>query len=345
MRRLFWRGFQAGAAVAGGAALAFTLEAAAPAKAARPVATSTPARPVVLGPVPALPPAPMAERATVRTAPVERHDALGHSWKAGAIMTGATRHRLIFFSFDDGPDRRRTPALLDRLDATGVRAMFFVNANRFQGAGRAIDEQIAIAREIVRRGHYVASHTVDHLQLPLLDDAKALEQIVGAEDLFERVFGERPWMFRPPGGARSPRIDNLLASRDYTTVLWNLGAGDFQVSSAEEVFTTWKRVAERREREFGERGGIVLLHDTHEWSVEAFQLIVNELLKRNCALYAAGEELYDIVDEPSYFFEARGDRPASTFAAMAEPDAALLEARQARLREETSQRCAVDESR
>ena len=77
---------------------------------------------------------------------------------------------------------------------------------------------------------------------------------------------------------------------------------------------------ERRERENGERGGVILLHDTHEWSVEAFPRIVAELQRRNCALLEQGEELYDIVGDPRWFHaprpeDASAEAPAAPFRA------------------------------
>jgi peptidoglycan/xylan/chitin deacetylase (PgdA/CDA1 family) len=257
----------------------------------------------------------------------------------GRIVEGGTPQRLILFSFDDGPDRRSTPLLLDRLDAVGIKAVFFLTADRIIGRSPAEREQAALAREIVARGHLVGSHTVDHLQLPLLDDEAAIAQIVGAEEIFERVLGFRPSLIRPPYGARSPRIDALLAERGYTTVLWNLGAGDFQVKTAGEVLDTFRRVLERREREQDEHGGIVLLHDTYSWSVDAFQLIYAELRARNCKLLERGEELYDIVNDFSFFFEPRAGAAPGTLAAPARLPQAVFDERQARLRQETAQRC------
>lgn len=266
------------------------------------------------------------------------HDALGLGLKDGRIMTGATPHRLILFTFDDGPSRFTTPTLLDRLDAAGVRALFFLTGSNMRGENVAERKHQEIARETVRRGHYVASHGYMHRQMPLLDASEALSELTVTEQLFERVLGQRPYLFRPPGGAHSPRIDKLLADRGYTMVLWNLGAGDFQVRTAEEVHQTWRAVLERRQAQ-GEEGGIILLHDTYAWSVEAFQLIVRDLLDRNCELLDKGEELYDFVDDPRMFFEARGDGGPSAVAKPADLSPEVLEVRQARLREETAQRC------
>jgi len=248
---------------------------------------------------------------------------------------------LILFSFDDGPDRRTTPLLLDRLDAVGVKALFFLTASRIAERNPWEREQAALAREIAARGHLVGSHTVDHLQLPLLDDAGAVAQVLGAEQIFQRVLGFRPSLIRPPGGARSPRIDTLLAERGYTTVLWNLGAGDFQVKSSIEVLEIFRKVLERREREQGEYGGILLLHDLYSWSVDAFQLIWAELWARNCKLLERGEELYDVVSDLQFFYQPRAGAPAGTPATPARIPAEVFEARQAKLRRETAQRCSA----
>ena len=261
----------------------------------------------------------------------------------GRIIEGATRHRLIYFTFDDGPDRRTTPLLLDRLDAVGVKATFFLTASRIAGKNAMEREQAELAREIVARGHSIGNHTLDHRQLPLLTDTEALEQLRRAEDIFDDVIGFHPLLVRPPGGARSPRIDELLAQRGYTTVLWNLGADDFMVKSAEDLTENLSNMLDRREREHGDLGGVVLLHDTYAWSVDAFQLIYAELAARNCRLLASGDELYDLGPDLRFFYQPRDGAPASVSASPAEPPAAELAERQATLRRITAQRCAAAE--
>jgi peptidoglycan-N-acetylglucosamine deacetylase len=269
----------------------------------------------------------------------EAERATGGAYRDGMIITGTTPHRLILFTFDDGPDPATTPLLLDRLDDVGIKAVFFLVASRIAGATPIERHQATIAREIARRGHIVGGHTIDHVQMPLLDDAAALAQLSGTDEIFQRVFGSRPWLFRPPFGAHSQRIDQHLAARRYTMVLWNLGAGDFQVRTAEEVYRTWLKVLERREREFGDRGGIVLLHDTYPWSVDAFQMIVSHLMARNCELLDGDEELYDIVDDLDFFYVPRGDALAEAEAPAVRVSDALIAERQRRLRETTARRC------
>jgi len=272
-------------------------------------------------------------------------DPLGARTAAGLTIHGSTPHRLILFTFDDGPERSTTPELLDRLDAAGTRAVFFMAGHRIRGENNRQREQQEIARDAVRRGHIVASHTVDHFALTSLGGESLRRQIEDNERIFEDVFGGRPWLFRPPFGLHSSRVDAYLADRGYTIVMWNLGTGDYQVNTAAEVLETWRRVFARREQQEGERGGIILLHDTHAWSVEAFTLIHRDLMARNCDLLATGEELFDVVDDVSLFFVPRGaadtDQPAPP--AVLPPE--ILAARQARVREATRARCAETAAR
>lgn len=266
--------------------------------------------------------------------------ASGALWREGAIITGAAAQRLILFTFDDGPDRNTTPALLDVLDELGIRAVFFVTAEHLAGPGNRAAEQRELVEQMLARGHIVGNHTFHHEQLPLLDDRTALEEVLATERTLTPLLGERPWLIRVPGGSRSPRIDAMLAERGYTQVLWNLGTGDFQVRDAAEVVRTFRRVLARRERENAERGGIVLLHDLHPWSVEAVPGIVAHLRARNCELLAAGDELYDIVDDPTYFYAPRAaDAGAGSEAPPARMPAEVHALRQEQLRNEARAHC------
>ncbi len=274
--------------------------------------------------------------------PPDDPDPTGRAFGGGRVITGATPHRLVLFTFDDGPDQRTTPRLLDMLDEAGVKAVFFVTTNRFRDPMPWYRKNAELVREIARRGHLVGSHTVNHEELPALEDAGAAFEIDDAARTIEETLGARPFLFRPPGGSRSPRIDGLLASRGYTTLTWNLGAGDFQVQSAEQVFRTFVRVLERRERDDGQLGGVVLLHDTYPHTVEAFPRIVEYLRSRNCELLGRGEELFDIVSDPSFFFVPRGSAPATAEAPAAIVDPDVLAFRQERLREATRRRCSAE---
>ncbi|MCA9603291.1 MAG: polysaccharide deacetylase family protein, partial [Myxococcales bacterium] len=132
---------------------------------------------VVEGVTPPAPPYAVSNRSgtpsVLRTEDVPEpptHDATGERFRDGMVITGATPHRLILFTFDDGPHWKTTPRLLDMLDATGIHAVFFLTGDRLVGQGKRQDEQRALVKEIAARGHFVGNHTFAHVQLPLLTE-------------------------------------------------------------------------------------------------------------------------------------------------------------------------------
>jgi len=258
--------------------------------------------------------------------PIPNQDVTGLRFPSGLTIRGGSKHRAILFTFDDGPSRRNTPRLLDMLDDLGIKAVFFVKSESFGNGNPWEREHAEIVREIVRRGHLVGNHTETHRQLPLLRNAEIEAELALSERKIERTIGSKPRLIRPPGGALSNRVEQLLGENGYTSVMWALYGGDLEVSTPEEVVRTFFRVLERREREVGDRGGIVLMHDTKSHSLDAVPRLVNALQKRNCQLLADGEELYDIVDDLGYFIP--GHEPDET-----------LEERQEELRERARRAC------
>jgi len=270
----------------------------------------------------------------------EEHDAFREDLGGGRIAYGFIRHRMLHFSFDDGPRLDTTPQLLEHLDDYGIRATFFVVARGFDGRNRVDREKAELVREIVRRGHTLGGHTYDHQRLTSLEDEAIVAQLVRSEEILERVAGARPWLFRAPYGARDERVDALVAERGYTQVMWNITSRDVSSRSAEEVLEAWTEALDRRERHPRGPGGIVLLHDTKPWVVEAFPAMIEELRARNCELLEEeGEELWDVVPDLSVFHQDRGDADASRRARTVELDEELVAERQRLVREEAAGYC------
>jgi peptidoglycan/xylan/chitin deacetylase (PgdA/CDA1 family) len=260
------------------------------------------------------------------SAPTVARPGLAGEFLPGHILTGETGHRLIHFTFDDGPDSRTTPHLLNELDRLGIKATFFFSASRFRGVGSRVTQTRDLAREVLRRGHSVGSHSADHQRMRSMSFAKLQAQLDASDQLFTEIFGRRTYLFRPPWGSHSAALDELLSQRADTLVLWNLGMADWVERPPLELAQSFLRRMDRAESEAGQRGGVVLMHDTHAWSIEALPLIVSALRQRNCQLLAGGEELYDIVDDLTPW-RAAGDAWSE------------LAARQTELRARTSVSC------
>jgi peptidoglycan/xylan/chitin deacetylase (PgdA/CDA1 family) len=238
---------------------------------------------------------------------------------------GSTRRRILHFTFDDGPDARTTPRLLDILDRVGVKATFFFSTSRFTGKERRNAAAPDLAREVAARGHQLGSHGYEHQHMSRLRPPQLQEQLGNSEAMFQKVFGTRTYLLRPPFGSRNEALDQMLADGKYVTVMWNVGMADWNARPPEMIRLTFWRVLARNELERGERGGVVLLHDTHDWSIDAFQLIMRSIAEKNCELLGKGEELYDVVDSLAPFVAPLSD--------------AAYAARQAELREKVAAQC------
>lgn len=265
----------------------------------------------------------------------EPRDALAAHLGNGRIVSGLAAHRALHFTFDDGPSEH-TPALLDALDAHGVRATFFLVARQLEHArGRRI------AREIARRGHTVGLHSYRHDDLTTFDAAALRRDLDRSERIYADVFGARPWLFRPPYGRHSEQTDLELASRGYTQVLWNVTTSDGHARSAEDVVVGFREALDRQERMPRGQGGVVVFHDTHRWVVEAMPQVFEEIERRNCALAEEGEELWDVHEDLSAWHQERGRAAATRSARRMHLSDDELAARQVEIAERTASRCGV----
>ena len=204
--------------------------------------------------------------------------------RAGAMISSLYHPRLEAAILDVRIERGPSSMQIAReLSRRGVRATFFVNAYRLAGGSDAAERQRALLVEEVERGHFVGNHTWDHARLSDLAPAAQEKEILDGERGIARVLGERPWLFRPPYGRRTPESDRLLAARGYTVVLWNVSSEDPFLRAPDKVLA---HVLDEIRKQ---GGGIVLFHDTHPWTVAALPRFFDALADENCRRVAAGQ--------------------------------------------------------
>ena len=218
----------------------------------------------------------------------------------GQVVRGEERPGTITFTFDDGPDHRTTPILLDQLDRFGIKATFFVTAFKFHTHTAGGLENQAVLRDIHRRGHFIGSHTFSHQDLTTLDDEGWRTEVIQVEQVIRGITGHRPWVLRPPFGRVDSQTLTRLTKGGYTTVMWNLDSEDWKAASASQLFQNATRVIEENPQ-----GGVMLFHDTNRSTIEAFPLIVEWILERNARLHAEGMPLLEIVGLEHYI-KSRG---------------------------------------
>ncbi|MDD5307148.1 MAG: polysaccharide deacetylase family protein [Deltaproteobacteria bacterium] len=223
----------------------------------------------------------------------------GNLWEpllgGGALVRGHERPGTIAFTFDDGPDHRTTPVLLDELDRYGVKAAFFVSGHRFHPLTAGGAENQAVLRDMVRRGHVIGNHGFSHKDVTALDEQGWRDEVTQVELLVKTVTGRKPTLFRPPFGRLGAEARARLEAEGYTVVMWNLDPLDWQPVDARSLLDRVKKVVAENPA-----GGVLLMHDTNRTVVEAFPMIMEWLAERNAVERAAGRPGLEIAGLESY---------------------------------------------
>lgn len=221
----------------------------------------------------------------------------GDRYARGPILTGRVPERRLMFTFDDGPFWPTTSKLLDVLDRRGLRTAFFVSGHRLVGRDHDALQNRRTLREIYRRGHLVGNHSFSHKRLTEFGESELRWQIDEPSRLIREVTGEAPRLFRPPFAVTGPTVLSMLADRGYTAVLWSIDPVDWLRETPEDVLRATTRAIEARNGE----GGIVLLHDTHAATVQAFPLILDWIEQKNAVLRERGEAPYEIAGLDAFY--------------------------------------------
>lgn len=189
------------------------------------------------------------------------------------ICHGSPQRKWVALTFDDGPDPRSTPALLDWLREAKVEATFFC-------VGERVAANPALAARIVREGHLVENHSHVHSNhTNFWSTGRLREELTQAQSAMEQAAGKRPQLFRPPMGLSNPRVFRAARALDLKVIGWTARGLDTKLTEpAQIVERIMKRVRP---------GGIVLLHDGNI-PVERLLETVRKLLDK---LRAAGYEV------------------------------------------------------
>jgi peptidoglycan-N-acetylglucosamine deacetylase len=97
----------------------------------------------------------------------------------------------LALTFDDGPDPKWTPKILDILKQKNVKGTFFL-------IGAEGADNISLMRRIVREGNEIGSHTYTHPDISEISSRQLDLEISLTERLFESKLGLQPLYFRPP---------------------------------------------------------------------------------------------------------------------------------------------------
>lgn len=163
------------------------------------------------------------------------------------ICWGPRDQKRVALTFDDGPDERSTPALLELLRERGVRVTFF-------GIGKRVAAHPEIAARIVREGHLLENHSYNHSNATNFFSVPHLRtELNQAQDSIRSATGVAPKCFRPPMGLSNPRVFRAAREVGLDMIGWSSRGLDTKVTDPEKIVS---RICRRVKP-----GAIILLHD------------------------------------------------------------------------------------
>ena len=200
---------------------------------------------------------------------------------------GADPHK-IALTFDDGPDARYTPQVLEVLRREQVPATFFI-------IGLNGDLNARLLQRIVDEGHEIGNHTFTHPNIARISPQLLSLELSATERLFESRLGRRSVLFRPPYAEdvepETPdQVKPLLVTGalGYYTIGMQIDPGDWRNPGVDQIVQATINGAVRGE------GNVVLLHDSggdRAQTVEALPQIIAGLRARGFQLVRISELL------------------------------------------------------
>jgi len=178
----------------------------------------------------------------------------------------------VALTFDDGPNARATPQILNVLAKHGAHATFFTLAHN-------VDRLPELARRIAAEGHELGIHGDRHLPMPILLPWMIRNEIERSAGAVERATGVVARHYRPPFGFMVPSQARYVAAFGYLPVLGDVYPEDPQRPGAHVIVRrTLARVS---------AGSILILHDgspfgdaDRDQTVEALGVILEHMKQR-----------------------------------------------------------------
>ena len=97
----------------------------------------------------------------------------------------------VALSFDDGPDPKWTPRILDVLKKKGVKGTFMM-------IGAEAAENVSLMQRVAREGNEIGNHTWSHPDISEISNRQLDLELKLTERLFASKLGLQPLYFRPP---------------------------------------------------------------------------------------------------------------------------------------------------
>ena len=183
--------------------------------------------------------------------------------QAKYLVCGSDEKKLAL-TFDVGYENGHTAKILDTLQKTDVKALFFVT-------GHFVSENAALLNRMKDEGHLVGNHTSKHPDMKKKADSESFSlELTTLNDDFRAATGkEIDKYYRPPGGVFNLEQLEYAKEMGYTTLFWSLAYVDWEVDKQPSRETAFNKLLPRTHP-----GAIVLLHTTSATNADILEELI-----------------------------------------------------------------------
>ncbi|WP_240613592.1 polysaccharide deacetylase family protein [Pueribacillus theae] len=167
------------------------------------------------------------------------------------IYKANTNQKVIALTFDDGPDRRFTPQILDVLNKHHVKGTFFL-------LGTRVEKYPDVAKRIQNEGHVIGNHTYWHPELTKTSVKNMKWEVKKNEEAIQSITNFKTQLFRAPYGALDDDLVDELSKMGYRGVGWSIDTEDWKSLSSKEIKQNILNDIHP--------GAIILMHSAGHWT-------------------------------------------------------------------------------
>jgi peptidoglycan-N-acetylglucosamine deacetylase len=203
------------------------------------------------------------------------------------IYSVDTKEKKIALTFDVSLGDDNTSKLLDILDKYNVKATFFL-------VGAWINDNEALVKDMVKRGHELGNHTNMHPDMNKITKAKLIEEIMTCDAKILSITGTSTKLFRFPEGAYNDNVINTVEATRHYCVQWDVDSIDWKENGAN---IEYNRVIKKTKP-----GSILLFHNTAKYTPETLPRIIEKLQSEGYEFV----KVTDLIYKDNFYLDASG---------------------------------------
>lgn len=199
---------------------------------------------------------------------------------SGTIIKNANIDRkLVALTFDDGPDNKVTPMIIDILDQYNVKASFFF-----------IGSYVKVYPDVVKKAHESGHSILAHSYYHSLFTNKSYEYIYRdfekTNEAIKNIIGVEPSMMRPPYGIVTDNVRKAAKNHNQQIILWSIDTLDWSNRDKDQIVENALHGIQP--------GDIILMHSIgkNEATAEALPEIIKQLRNKGYEIVRLEELLF-----------------------------------------------------